>query len=100
MTKVKGKVDQLVKELEMINKESFRMARSIHREPALRTQSAERARTLRRRLFDIAEELEQIDPEAHKLWFRKTSESLLGRDFAAADSGMTSLRPWDVIKWG
>ncbi len=100
MTKAKGKMVQIVEELEMINKESFGMACSIHREPALRAQYAEKAHVLRKRLLDLAEELEQIDPEAQKLWFHKTSESLLDLDFAIADSGMTSLRLGDIIKWG
>ena len=99
MTRVKGQVDKLVEELEIINKQSFGMARSIHKEPALRTQSTEKARFLRKRLLDITEEIEQIDPTVHKQWFHRISESLLDLDFVVADSGMTSLRLGDIIKW-
>lgn len=90
----------LIEELEMINKESFRMARSIYQEPALRVQSAEEARLPKKKLIDIAEEVEQIDPKVHRQWFHRISESLLDLDFVMADSGMTSLRLGDVMKWG
>ncbi len=100
MTEAKGQMVQIVEELEMINKESFGMACSIHREPALRAQCAEKAYVLKKRLLDIAKELEQIDPEAHEAWFRKVSESLLDLNFVSADTGVTSLRLGDIIKWG
>jgi len=97
---VKERVDKLIEELEMINKQSFGMARSIHKEPALRTQSAAKAHLLRKRLLDIAEEFERIDPAKHREWFHRISESLLDLDFVVADRGMTSLRLGDIIKWG
>ncbi len=100
MTKVKGQMVQIVEELEMINKESFRMACSIHREPALRAQSAERASLLKKRLLDIANELKQAVPAEHKQWFHRISESLLDLNFVSADTGVTSLRLGDIIKWG
>jgi hypothetical protein len=100
VTRVKGQVDKLVEELEMINKQSFGMACSIHKEPALRTQSGEKARLLRKRLLDIVEEIEQIDPTVYKQWFHRISESLLDLDFVMAERGISSLRLGDIIKWG
>ncbi len=100
LKRVKERVDKLIEKLEMINKQSFGMACSIHKEPALRTQSAEKACLLRKRLLDVAEEIEQIDPTVHKQWFHRISESLLDLNFVVADSGMTSLRLGDIIKWG
>lgn len=97
---MKERVDQLIEELEMINKQSFGMAHSIHKEPALRTQSADKAHLLRKRLLDIAEEFKRIDPAKHRTWFHRISESLLDLDFVLADSGMTSLRLGDIITWG
>jgi hypothetical protein len=100
MVSVKERVDKLIEELEMINKQSFVMAYSIHKEPALRTQFAEKAHLLRDRLLDIAEELKRIDPAMHRMWFYRISESHLDLSFVLADSGMTSLRLGDIIKWG
>ncbi len=96
----KGDAGKLIEELEMINKESFGMARSIHEQPALRTQAAEKASLLKKRLLDIAKELEQIAPEEHKRWCHAISESLLDLDFVVEDRGMTSLRLGDIIRWG
>ena len=100
MTSGNERVDKLIEELEMIDKQSFVLARSIHKEPALRTSSAEKARLLRKRLLNIAEELERIDPKVHKQWFHRISESLLDLDFVVENSSMTSLRLGDIIKWG
>ena len=100
MTSESGRVDKLIEEFEMIDRQSFVMARSIHKEPALRTSSAEKARLLRKRLLNIAEELERIDSKVHKQWFHRISESLLDLDFAMADSSITGLRLGDIIKWG
>ena len=100
MTSGNERVDKLIEELEMIDKQSFVLARSIHKEPALRTSSAEKARLLRKRLLNIAEELERIDSKVHKQWFHRISESLLDLDFVVENSSMTSLRLGDIIKWG
>jgi hypothetical protein len=100
LKRVKERVDKLIEELEMINKQSFGMACSIHKEPALRTQFAEKAHFLRERLLDIAEELKRIDPAKHRTWFYRISESHLDLSFVLADSGMTSLRLGDIIRWG
>ena len=98
MVSVKERVDKLIEELEMINKESFRMACSVHEEPALRTQFAEKACLLRERLFDIAEEFKRIDPAKHRTWFFRISESQLDLSFVLEDRGMTSLRLGDIIR--
>ncbi len=93
-------VDKLIKEFEMINKESFEMARAIHKQSVLRPQAAEKASLLKKRLLDIAEELERVSPAVHKQWFHQISESLLDLYFMEGDSGTTSLRLGDIIKWG
>jgi hypothetical protein len=100
MVPVKERVDKLIGELEMINKQSFGMACSVHEEPALRTQFAEMAHLMSERLLDIAEEFKRIDPAKHRTWFFRISESVLDLDFVLADSGVTSLRLGDIIKWG
>ena len=100
LKRVKERVDKLIEELEMINKESFGMAHSIHKEPALRTQFAEKAHFLRERLLDIAEELKRIDPAKHRTWFYRISESHLDLSFVLADSSMTSLRLGNITRWG
>jgi hypothetical protein len=100
LKRVKERVGKLIEELEMINKQPFGMARPIHKEPALRTQSAEKAHLLRKRLLDIAEELEQVASAEHKKWIHRISESLLDLDFAVADRGTTSLGLGDIIRWG
>jgi len=100
LKRVKERVDKLIEELEMINKQSFGMACSVHKEPALRTQYAEKAHLLRERLLAIAEELKRIDPATHRIWFFRISESHLDLSFVLAESGTTSLRLGDIIKWG
>ena len=94
------KAGQLVEELETINKRVFQIAVSVHKDSSLRSHLAEEASPLKKRLLDIAEEIEQIDPAVHKQWFHRISESLLDLDFVVANSGITSLRLGDVIKWG
>lgn len=94
------RVVKLIEELEMINKQSFKMACSVHKEPVLRTQFSEKAHLLRERLLDIAEEFKRIDPTKHRTWFFRISESLLDLDFVLADRDTTSLRLGDIIKWG
>ncbi len=96
----KGETDQLVEELERINKRGFQMACSVHEDSSLRPQLTEEASILKRRLLDIAEEIEHIDPSIHKMWFHRISECLLDLNFVVAESGMTSLRLGDIIKWG
>jgi hypothetical protein len=72
----------------------------------LRTQLAEEAGLLQKRLLSIAEELEGIAAEIHKQWSHRISESLLDPkslldpNFVVVESGVTSLRLGDVIKWG
>ncbi len=100
MIGVNEKADQLVEELEMINKQAFRMAVSVHEDSSLRPQLAEEARLLQKRLLDIAEELERIDPNTKKRWFHPISESILDLDFVTTVTGITSLRLGDVIRWG
>jgi hypothetical protein len=100
MVSVKERVDKFIEELEMINKESFRMASSVYEEPALRTQFAEKGHLLRERLLDIAEEFKRIDPAKHRTWFFRISESQLDLSFVLEDSGTTSLRLGDIIRWG
>ncbi len=99
-TKVKGQVDQLVEELERISRESFGIASSVHQQPALRAQSVGKASLLKKRLLDIANELKQVAPAEHKQWFHQISESLLDLNFVLADTGVTSLRLGDIIRWG
>lgn len=97
---VKERADKLIEELEMINKHSFGMASSVHKDPSLRTQYAEKAHLMREKLLEIAEELKRLDPAKHKTWFFRISESHLDLSFVLADSGVTSLRLGDIIKWG
>lgn len=100
MVSLKERVDKLIEELDMIKNQSFGMACSIHKEPALKTQSAEKAYLLRERLLEIAKALKRIDPAKHRTWFYRISEPHLDLSFVLADSGMTSLRLGDIIKWG
>ena len=100
MVSVKKRVDKLIEELEMINKQSFGMACSVHKEQALRTQYTEKAHLLRERLLEIAEELKRLDPATHRIWFFRISESHLDLSFVLADSGTTSLRLGEIIRWG
>jgi len=97
---VNAEAGSLIEELETLNKQAFQMALSIYKDPVSRAESAEKARFLRKRLLDIAEEIEQIDPAVHKQWFHRISESILDFDFVVADSGMTSLRLGEIIRWG
>ena len=92
--------DQLVEELEAINKQAFRMALSIHEDSSLRSQLAEEANLLQKRLLKMVEELKAIDPDTAKRWFHPISESILDLDFVLADRDVTSLRLGDIIKWG
>jgi len=94
------KVDQLVEELETINKRSFQMAFSIHKDSSLRSELAEEASLLQKRLLDIAKELERIDPDMRKKWFHPISECILDLDFVMAERHFTSLRLGDIIRWG
>jgi hypothetical protein len=95
-----AKSDKLVEELEAMNKRTFGMALSVHEDPSLRPQLAEEARLLRKRLLDIAEDLERIDTDTRKRWFHPISESFLDLDFVVADRGITRLRLGDIIRWG
>lgn len=95
---VKEREDNLIEELEMINKQSFGMACSVHKEPALRTHYAEKAHLMRERLLEIAEELKRLDPAKHKTWFFQISESYLDLSFVLADRRTTSLRLGDIIR--
>lgn len=100
MIGVNEKADQLVEEIETINKQAFRMAVSVHEDPSLRSQLTAEASLLQKQLLSIAEELERIDPDTKKRWFHPISESILDLDFVSAETGITSLRPGDIIKWG
>jgi hypothetical protein len=91
---------KLVEELETLNKRSFGMALSVHKDPALRARLSQAASRLQDRLLEIAKELERIDPVEHKQWFFQISESMLDFDFVIADKGITSLRLGDIIRWG
>ncbi len=97
---VNERADQLVEELETINRQAFRMAFSVHQDSNLRSQLAEEARLLQKRLLDIAEELERIDPDVRKRWFHPISESILDLDFVVTETDITSLRLGDIIRWG
>ena len=97
---MKERVDKLIEELEMINKQSFGMACSIHKEPALLAQSGEKARLVIKRLLDIAKELKRTDPAAHQQWFHPISESFLDLQFIEEETGAVSLRFGDLRKWG
>ncbi len=98
--RMKEKVDQLVEELETINKRSFQMALSVHKDSSLRSELAREASPLQKRLLVIAEEIEQINPAVHKQWFHRTSESFLDLDFVVTETDVTSLRLGDIIRWG
>ncbi len=97
---VKEKADQLVEELETINRQAFRMAFSVHHDSSSRSQLEEEARLLQKRLLNIAEELERIDPDIRKRWFHPISESILDLDFVVTETDITSLRLGDIIRWG
>lgn len=97
---VNDKADQLAEEFERINKQAFRMALSVHKNPSLRSQLADEAGNLLKRLREIAGELERNHPDTAKQWFHPISESILDLHFVMADSGTTSLRLGDIIKWG
>jgi len=92
--------EKLVEELETLNKRSFGMALSVHKDPALRARLSQEASLLQGRLLEIAKELERIDPVEHKRWFFKISESMLDFDFVIADKDITSLRLGDIVRWG
>ncbi len=97
---VKEKAGQLVEELETINRQAFRMAFSVHQDSSSRSQLAEEAKLLQKRLLNIAEELERIDPDIRKRWFHPISESILDLDFVVTETDITSLRLGDIIRWG
>ena len=92
--------EKLVEELETLNKRSFGMALSVHKDPALRARLSQEASLLQGRLLEIAKELERIDPVEHKRWFFKISESMLDFDFVIADKDITSLRLGDIRRHG
>lgn len=98
--RVNEKADQLVEELETINRQAFRMAFSVHQDSSLRSQLAEDARHLQKRVLNIAEELERIDPDTRKRWLHPISESILDLEFVVTDTDITSLRLGDIIRWG
>ncbi len=92
--------EKLVEELETLNKRSFGMVLSVHKDPTFRAQLSQDASLLQERLLEIAKELERIAPAEHKRWFFRISESMLDFDFVIADKGITSLRLGDIIRWG
>ena len=94
------KVDQLVEELKTINKRSFEMALSVHKNSSLRLELAGEASPMRKRLLVIAKEIERIDPDVRKRWFHPISESILDLDFVVTETDITSLRLGDIIRWG
>jgi len=94
------KTDHLVEELDTINKQAFRMAVSVHKNSSLRSQLDEEAHLLQKRLLDISEELERIDPDTEKRWSHLISESVLDLNFVMAEKGITGLRLGDMIMWG
>ncbi len=93
-------VDQLVEELETINKRSFQMSFSVHKDSGLCSELAGEASLLEKRLLDIANELKQVAPAEHKQWFHRISESLLDLDFVITETDVTSFRLGDIIRWG
>lgn len=95
-----AQVDQLVEELETINKRSFQMSFSVHKDSSLRSELAGEASLLKKRLLVIAEEIEHINPAVHKQWFHRISESFLDLDFVVTETDVTSLRLGDIIRWG
>jgi hypothetical protein len=92
--------EKLVEELETLNKRSFGMALSVHKDPSLRAQLSQEASLLQERLLDIAKEIERIAPAEHKRWFFRISESMLDFDFVIADKDITSLRLGDIRRHG
>jgi hypothetical protein len=100
MIGVNEKAGQLVEELETINKRSFQMALSVHKDSSLRSELAAQASLLQKRLLVIAEEIEQINPAVQKQWFHRISESFLDLDFVVTETNVTSLRLGDIIRWG
>jgi hypothetical protein len=99
MTEVKVKTTQHVEELCAINQRAFKMALSVYEDPSLRVQLSEEARFLRKRLIDVVEEIEQIDPAVRRQWMHQISESILDFNFVAEEGDISSLRLGDVFKW-
>ena len=100
MKEANEQLGKLEEDLEAINKRAFQMALSIHDDSSLRSQLSEEASLLKKRLLNIAAELERIDPGGKKRRFHPISESILDLNFVVADTGITSLRLGDIIKWG
>jgi hypothetical protein len=93
------KTSEHVEELGAINQRAFKMALSVHEDPSLRVQLGEEARFLKKRLMDIVEEIEQIDPVMKRQWIHPISESILDFIFVIEEGCITSLRLGDIIKW-
>lgn len=100
MAEINENADHLVEELEAINKRAFGMALSVHKNPSLRSQLAGEANLLRKRLMNIADELQRVGHNTNKPYSHWVSESILDLDFVVAERDITSLRLGDIIKWG
>jgi hypothetical protein len=100
MTGVDVKTVRYVEELRAINQRAFIMARSVYEDPSLRGQLGDEARFLKKRLLEIVQEVELIDPAVRRQWMHPISESLLDFNFVVEEAGSTSLRLGDIVKWG
>jgi hypothetical protein len=90
--------DALLKEINSIGDKALEMAESVLENPALRDVLGKEGKTLEKRLFHLAEELERTDPPAYKLNSDQVSESLLDLLFVQMDSESISLRLSRIIE--
>jgi hypothetical protein len=88
----------ILKEIEEIDGQAYRMAEKVVREPSRRIRLASKANTLTERLNTIAEGLERTYPAVYIKISDQISEALLDLSFVEMDCDTTSLRLWQVIE--
>jgi hypothetical protein len=84
--------DELKHELDAIDSRAFKMASSVLYDPAMRTDLAQEADRLSRRLVEVQKQLEREDPGACDRRRSQISEATLDLTYVRLDIPLLSLR--------
>ena len=91
-------LENLINEIDVINKHALEMALSVHKNPSMRTIIKNKAKELSDRLHVLASELEQAGQDHYATRSHIISESILDLCYAIEDGPIVSLRLGHEIK--
>jgi hypothetical protein len=91
-------IEKFVEEIQNIDKQAFKMAVLVLKNPVLRHSLTNQATVICDRLQIIADALKSIDPKAYQEWSDQISESILDLSFVETELDIVSLRLGQVIE--